>query len=179
MLRAISKLILGIAVALGLTLGLAPVADAAPAVERTTASASERATTCTIQYQAVTVAKTTYKKAETKVKKLKKKLKKAKKHHHKKQVRLLKKKLKKAKAERLKASSAVTSTSRAYATCQKDGSTIPGTIPPDKNPLDFLGELLDSLGVGALVDLLGLDTVIDLLGLRPLLESLGLGAILH
>jgi hypothetical protein len=101
--RALFKMILGLAVALGLTLGAAPIASASPAAPAAPAAAAQ-APDCSAQVAANNRANASYasanasvKAAQAKVTKLKKKIKKAKKHHAKKQVRKLNKKLKKAK----------------------------------------------------------------------------------
>ena len=101
--RALFKMILGLAVALGLTLGAAPLASATPSAPAAPAVAA-KTNDCTAQAaannragRAYASANASVKAAQAKVTQLKKKLKKAKKHHAKKQVRTLTKKLKKAK----------------------------------------------------------------------------------
>lgn len=188
MTHAPFKFILGLAVALGLTLTAAPVASATPVAA---AATTERAAVnCTVQAKALDVATQTRSAAQIKVQKLKakviklkKKIKKAKKAHATKRVAKLEKKLNKVKRKlrhtkvlRAGAAKAVSGTTALYAACQA-GNAAPLPIrPPDNdNLLDYVGDLLDSLGLGFLLKSLGLEGVLDLLDSLGLLDLLGLG----
>jgi Skp family chaperone for outer membrane proteins len=141
MSRALFKMILGLAVALGLTFAAAPIAGATATTGVTTQAAATP--DCRTQEAANAKANANYNKAnadvakaKAKVAKLKKKLKKAQRAHHAKQVKKLKKRLKKAKKS-LKAKrsyrdrSAVTRsyTADALARC-KAGTPATGSASP-------------------------------------------------
>lgn len=167
--RALFKMFIGLAVALGLTFTTAPVASATPAAA---AQQEAAAAACTGEGQALTKAYNNYAAAnayvaaaDKKVKKLKKKLKKAKKHHAPaKKIKKLKKKLKKAKkakragvAYRNQAIAQYNASYSAYAACKGRPAAVPPATPelpvqalcdaiPDLQPLcDALGGALDPL----------------------------------
>jgi TolA-binding protein len=182
--RALLKLILGIAVALGLTLTAAPVATAAPS------ATPERAVDCVAQAKAVDVATITRSAARIKIQELKakaiklqRKIKRAKKHHQTAKAKRLTKKLNKVnrdirrtKVLRANAAKAVSGTTVLLAACQAgSGTALPSGKPDKDNLLDYVGDALDALGIGFLLDSLGLEAVLDLLDQTGLLDLLGLG----
>ena len=184
--RALLKLILGVAVALGLTLSAAPVASAAPAA----ATTPERAVDCVAQAKAVDVATITRSAARIKIQELKakaiklqRKIKRAKKHHQAAKAQRLSKKLAKVNREirrtkvlRANAAKAVSGTMVLLAACQAgSGTALPSGKPDKDNLLDYVGDALDALGIGFLLDSLGLEAVLDLLDQTGLLDLLGLG----
>lgn len=186
--RALFKLLIGVAVALGLTLSAAPIAGATPVT--TTTSATERAAGCVVQAKAVDVATQTRSAAQIKVQllkgkvaKLTKKIKKAKKRHQAAKVKKLSKKLRKVNRDlrntkilRAQAAKAVSGTTALLAACQAgNAAALPGGTPDKNNLLDYVGDLLDSLGLGFLLKSLGLQAVLDLLDSTGLLDLLGLG----
>lgn len=129
--RALFKILVGLAVALGLTFTAAPIATAAPVAEAAVQQAAPGA--CAAQGQSLTTAYNNYgaanayvAAAKANVKKAKKKFKKAKKHHAPaKKIKKLKKKLKKAKrayragvAYRNDTVNAYNNAYKAYAACQ-------------------------------------------------------------
>ena len=141
--RALFKMFIGLAVALGLTFTTASVASAAPVAEAAPAAAAQLAS-CPAEGAALTKAYNNYAAAnayvaaaDAKVKKLKKKLKKAKKHHAPaKKIKKLKKKLKKAKkakragvAYRNQTIANYNAAYSAYATCQGRPAAIPPATP--------------------------------------------------
>ncbi|MBM7515525.1 hypothetical protein [Nocardioides nitrophenolicus] len=166
--RALFKMFIGLAVALGLTFTTASVSSAAPAAP----ARQEPAADCSAQGQALTKAYNNYgaanayvAAADAKVKKFKKKLKKAKKHHAPaKKITKLKKKLKKAKkakragiAYRNQTVAAYNGAYAAYATCKGRPNAAPPATPelpvqalcdlvPQLQPLcDAFGSALDPL----------------------------------
>ena len=168
--RALFKMFIGLAVALGLTFTTASVASAAPTAEA--APAAAQLASCPAEGQALTKAYNNYAAAnayvaaaDAKVKKLKKKLKKAKKHHAPaKKIKKLKKKLKKAKkakragiAYRNQTVANYNAAYSAYAACQGRPGAVPPATPqlpvqalcdavPQLQPLcDALGGALDPL----------------------------------
>lgn len=140
--RALVKMLVGLAVALGLTLASAPVASAAPTAAEA-ASAAATAPDCSRQiaannraYASYAAADRSVKAAQAKVKKLTKKVKKAKKVHAKKKVKKLTKKLRKAKKSlrakkeyRSKVAITRTYTARSLARCQS-GQAATGSESP-------------------------------------------------
>lgn len=178
--RALFKMILGVAVALGLTLAAAPVASAAPSA----ATPERAAASCTLQENVARSAQSTHAAADAKVVKLKKKIKKLKKKIKKadrakvaklkKKLKAKRKKIRQARLFRAQAATIATSTASAFASCQR-GQTAPIVIPDNANLLDYVGDLLDSIGLGGLLKSLGLEAVIDLLDQLGLLDLLGLG----
>ncbi|GAA3522639.1 hypothetical protein [Nocardioides daeguensis] len=171
--RALFKMFLGLAVALGLTFTTASVASATPV-----AAAAQAAPNCTTQQTTYNSANGNYNAAnayvaaaDAKVKKLKKKLKKAKKHHAPvKKVKKLKKKLKKAKkaraagiAYRDQAAAQRNSATVALTTCWRQSAPTSTASPiqslcdaiPELQPVcDALGNLPGVGGAGASFDTL-------------------------
>ena len=141
MSRALFKIVLGLAVALGLTFAAAPIAGATPTASTRTAAAATA--DCSAQDAAAAKASSDYNranagvaKAQAKVKKLKKKLHKAQRAHHAKQAKKLKKKLKKAKkslrakrAERSRAAAHRSATADAATRCHAGGPTTGSASP--------------------------------------------------
>jgi hypothetical protein len=160
MYRALSKILVGMAVALGLTLTAAPVASAAPQAPAQAPAQRAEAPACTTEGQNLTKAYNNYQAAnayagaaDAKVKKLKKKLKKAKKHDAPaKKVKKLKKKAKKAKkakssgiAVRNAYVSQYNAAYGAYYACKNPGVTPPPAPSSPQLPIQALCDAVPQL----------------------------------